>query len=250
MTEKPLIGILGGMGTSAGLYFQNLFFELCNQRGISGDQNYPEWLYLNASLAPDRTAAIKGEGDSPIPYLISMLKKMQSAGVTALVVTCNTAHVFFEEIISEVSLPWIHLPFETSLMLQKNSISKIGLLTTEGTLISGIYRKTFSKTGIQVIEPSFCSELQVKVMDAIYNKNYGIKYTGSQLSKEAKQHIIQAVEELNVNDILIGCTELSLAFSHIDLPLKTFDPMKIAAQSLFDVWNGSRSLESLKPSLT
>lgn len=250
MTDKPLIGILGGMGTSAGLYFQNLFFELCNQRGISGDQNYPEWLYLNASLAPDRTAAIKGEGDSPVPYLISMLKKMQSAGVTAVVVTCNTAHVFFEEIISEVSLPWIHLPFETSLMLQKNSISKIGLLTTEGTLISGIYRKTFSKTGIQVIEPSFGSALQTKVMDAIYNKNYGIKYTGSQLSDEAKQQIIQAVKELNVNNILIGCTELSLAFSHIDLPLKTFDPMKIAAQSLFDVWNGSRSLESLKPSLT
>ena len=56
-SSRPLIGIVGGMGTAAGLYFQNLFLQLCNERGIVTDQDYPEWLYFNASKAPDRTEA-------------------------------------------------------------------------------------------------------------------------------------------------------------------------------------------------
>ena len=247
MVQKPLIGILGGMGTSAGLYFQNLFFDICNQNGISGDQNYPEWFYLNASLAHDRTAAIKGEGSSPVPYLVKMLRKMESAGVIAVVVTCNSAHTFYEEIISEVPLPWIHLPYETSLILKNSKVDRIGILTTDGSLISGIYKQAFKKIGIQVLEPSPGSELQKKIMDSIYNENYGIKYTGSQLSIRTKQLIKEAVEELNEKTILVGCTELSVAFSTIKLPIRTFEPMKIAAQTLFDLWQGNRSVSSLKP---
>ncbi|HPI37481.1 MAG TPA: amino acid racemase [Ignavibacteriaceae bacterium] len=242
MKNKPLVGILGGMGTFSGLYFQNLFFEVCTKNGASGDQNYPEWVYLNASLAPDRTAAINKKGDSPVPYLVSQLKKMESIGVEIVVVTCNTAHAFFKEIKQEVSLPWIHLPYETVIEVMKKQIKSIGIVGTEGTRYSGIYRNALQKAGVEVIEPD--EESQKLLMSAIYDEEFGIKHTGSVPSEKAKVLIKGVINEMKVSSVLSGCTELSLAFSSMNSNLQLFDPMEIAAQSLFDFWSGKRSVES------
>lgn len=243
MTKKPLIGILGGMGTAAGLYFQNLFFDICNQNGISGDQNYPEWIYMNASLTPDRTVAINHTGPSPVPYIISNLEKMKAAGVDVVVVTCNTAHVFYNEIIAEVAIPWIHLPNETAKNILSCRIEQIGIISTKGTQSSGLYRIALSKENIKIVEPAPNSELQSKITSAIYNPEFGIKYTGSQISDNAKQLMQHVIEELNTSSILLACTELSFAVSNMNLPVQIFDPMKIAAQAIFDVWQGKRSIK-------
>ena len=77
MNNKPLLGIIGGMGTAAGLHFQKLFFDVCNKNGIKGDDNYPEWVYFNASKAPDRTEALLKNGTSPVEYLVEVINKLE-----------------------------------------------------------------------------------------------------------------------------------------------------------------------------
>ncbi|MBN2602010.1 MAG: aspartate/glutamate racemase family protein [Candidatus Marinimicrobia bacterium] len=240
MKKKPLIGILGGMGTVAGLYFQNIFFNICNQNGIAGDQNYPEWIYMNASLAPDRTAAICKIGPSPVPYLCSCLEKMKAVDVDIVIVTCNSAHVFYDEISTKIDLPWIHLPNETANYIRNRNVNQIGIIATNGTLKNGLYQKALLKENITAIEPKIDSELQSKITAAIYHPEFGIKFTGSQISTNAKQLIYDVVQELTTTSILLACTELSFAVSDMDLPVQIFDPLQIVAQALFDVWQGKR----------
>jgi aspartate racemase len=245
MNNKPLVGILGGMGTYSGLYFQNLFFDVCTKNGISGDQNYPEWIYLNSSLAPDRTSAIINHGESPLPYLVSQLKMMESIGVSVVVVVCNTAHAFYDEIIKDVPLPWVHLPYLTAAEVIKSGVKNIGLIGTEGLLISGVYSKTFREYGMELKEPQAGSEQIKKIMSAIYDKEFGIKYSGSIPDEKALDLIKDVVHDLNIDSLVIGCTELSLAFSYINLPIRIFDPMKIAAEALFDIWSGKLNIEDI-----
>lgn len=245
MHNKPLVGILGGMGTYSGLYFQNLFFDVCRKNGISGDQNYPEWIYFNSSLAPDRTAAILNKGESPVPYLVSQLKRMESIGVDVVVVVCNTAHAFYEEITKEVKLPWIHLPYITAHEVKKSGITNIGLISTEGLVQSEVYRNALGSFGIELIEPGSGSENIRKIMTAIYDESFGIKYSGSVPDERAINLIKDVVRDLNIDSLVIGCTELSLAFSFINHPIRVFDPMKIAAEVLFDIWSGKLNIEDI-----
>ena len=243
--KKPFIGIIGGMGTAAGLAFQNMFFEYCHNQGISSDQEYPEWIYANASLATDRTEAVKGNGETPVEYLTSIISRMKSAGVDVVVVTCNTVHAFYDEINSSVQIPWIHLQKETGIKLKDEGIKRVGILATEGTIRAGLFSRILEPLGIEVAEPDPDSELQTKVIQSIYDSNFGIKHTGSKISSEAKQLITEAIHELSVESVIAGCTELSIAMDEMDLPVKHYDPMKIAIEVLYKVWTGERSLDSL-----
>jgi aspartate racemase len=245
MESGQIYGILGGMGTAAGLLFQQIFFETCNRHGITGDQNYPEWLYLNASLAPDRTAAIKEEGPSPVPYLESMMKKMDAAGVKAVVVACNTAHQFYDEVFERVPIPWIHLQRETARAIRRKGLERVGILATEGTIRARLYHQALKLFGIVGQEPAPESDLQIRIMASIYDPEFGVKFTGSDVSDTAKKILNDAIDEMNVDAVVAGCTELSVAFSSMEMPVAWFDPMAIAAETLFDLWRGSRTVASL-----
>lgn len=233
--SKHFYGIVGGMGTAAGILFQEKFFDLCTQKGISGDQNYPEWVYINASKAPDRTKAIKQEGESPASYLIQVMKKMQVIGVEAVVVTCNTAHHFYQEVYEVIPIPWVHLQKETAKKIKQQGYASVGVFATEGTMRAQLYRRALESQGLKAIEPAVESELQSQIMDSIYNHQYGIKYTGNTVSSKAKELLYHAINQMNVSVVIAGCTELSVAFAQMEMPVKWFDPLFVAAEVLFDL---------------
>ena len=177
MNKKPLLGIIGGMGTAAGLHFQNLFFDVCTKNDIKGDQDYPEWIYFNASKAPDRTDALLNNGPSPTSYLVEVIRKLEKAGVDLIVITCNTAHSFYDEIISQTNIPWIDLQKETAKLIKTVGYKSVSLLSTEGTLKSGVFRKAIEPLGINYFEPgirfrhaekNYGYNLQSELRDKIY----------------------------------------------------------------------------------
>jgi len=240
MEKRPLIGILGGMGTAAGIHFQNLLFDVCNEKGICGDQDYPEWIYFNAALAPDRTEALLGRGPSPEEYLVSVLKRMQSAGVDIIAAVCNTVHSFHDAIFEQVPIPWIDLQKETAKAVQRAGFSSAALMSTEGTLKSGLFKKAFQPLGIDYQEPHPDSDIQRKITDAIYDREYGIKYTGSRISTTAERLLLEAAAQFNSDVIIAGCTELSFVFPDLKLERAWIDPLKIAAETCFNIWKGER----------
>ena len=64
-----------------------------------------------------------------------------------IVVPCNTAHYWYDDLKKKIKLPIINMPKEvfnhTLKKCKKNS--SIGLLATEGTLKTGVYNKFFDK---------------------------------------------------------------------------------------------------------
>lgn len=233
INKKPLLGIVGGMGTAAGLQFQNTFFEVCNKNGIKGDQDYPEWIYYNASKAPDRTEALLNSGPSPVDYLSDVLDKMQKAGVDIIIVACNTAHAFYNEIMEKTDIPWIDLQKETADFIKTARYSSAALLATEGTIKSGVFREAIKPLGINYFEPEIDSAIQKKITDSVYNPKYGIKNTGAIVSNEAIIILQEVVDELETEAIIAGCTEISLVEKKLRLKADWLDPIKIAAEACF-----------------
>ena len=198
-----MIGILGGMGTQAGL-------DLCNKiallnRGKS-DQQYPRFILYNKSNIPKRPENIK----TYFNVLKSLTKGcllLQKNKCKFIVMPCNTAHHWFEDLQKKIKIPILSIPKEVYWYTRKNckKDSKIGILCTEATLKTGVYNKYFNKN-FQLISPR--KTLQKK------NVNKAIKFVKMGKIKLAERAIKPAVNELikmKCKKIILGCTELPIA---------------------------------------
>ena len=215
-----MIGILGGMGTQAGLDFCNKLTVL-NRGKI--DQEYPLFILYNKSNIPGRPESIgvqTGKFSNKFPnnnskkkynqVLISLLKGcklLEKNKCKFIVIPCNTAHYWYDDLQREINIPIINMPNEvfkiTKKQCKKNS--KIGLLATEGTLKTGVYHKFFKKK-FQLIYPN--SKIQKEKV------NKAIKFVKMGNIRAAEKAIKPAINYLIKNKckkIILGCTELPIA---------------------------------------
>ncbi|MGN1032052.1 MAG: aspartate/glutamate racemase family protein, partial [Intestinibacter sp.] len=105
-------------------------------------------------------------------------------------------------------------------------VKKVGVLATDGTIESGIYEKSLRKQGIEVIYPS--SENQKFIMKLIYDyiKSGRDDYDDSKL-----REILEELKEKGAEKIILGCTELPIAFERLGENEDLVDPTLILAYS-------------------
>ena len=241
-----MIGILGGMGTQAGLDFCNKLAVL-NRGKI--DQEYPLFLLYNKSNIPGRPESIgsqtknlsnksfnkssKEKYNRVLKSLLKGCKLLEKNKCKFIVIPCNTAHYWFNDLQKKVKIPIINMPKEvfkfTKMKCKKNS--KVGLLATEGTLKTGVYKKFFEKD-YQLIEPSN------KLQKTSVNKS--IKFVKMGDVKAAAKSIKPAINSLikmKCKKIILGCTELPIAifafksFKNVKSSKLFLDPNLILAHS-------------------
>ena len=198
-----MIGILGGMGTQAGLDFCNKLAKL--NRGKM-DQKYPMFILYNKSNTPKRPENLK-KYTNVLKELVAGCKMLQKNKCKFIVMPCNTAHYWHTDIQKKINVPLISMPKEvynyTSKTCKKNS--KIGILCTEATLKTKIYNNYFDRN-FQLISPS--KNIQKKSV------NKAIKLVKMGRVKDAEKAIKSSVNFLirkKCKKIILGCTELPIA---------------------------------------
>ena len=224
-----MIGILGGMGTQAGLDFCNKLAKL--NKGKT-DQQYPLFILYNKSNIPGRPENLH-KYNKVLKSLLAGCKFLEKSKCKFIVIPCNTAHYWFDDLQKKTKIPIISMPREvynhSNKTCKKNS--KIGLLATEGTLKTGIYNKFFDKK-FKLINPS--KSIQKN------NVNMAIKFVKMGKIKEAERAVRPAVNSLikmKCNKIILGCTELPIAifafksFQKIKKSKTFLDPNLILAHS-------------------
>ena len=241
-----MIGILGGMGTQAGLDFCNKLAML-NRGKI--DQEYPLFILYNKSNIPGRpeSIGIQTKGLSVIPksskniikykrVLKSLLvgcRSLEKIGCKFIVIPCNTAHYWYHDLQKKIRIPIINMPKEVFKYTQKKCTknSKIGLLATEGTLKTKIYDQLFEKN-FKLIKPT--DTLQKNSV------NKTIKYVKMGNVKLAERSIRKSINyllKMKCKKIILGCTELPIAifafksFKKVKLSKIFLDPNLILATS-------------------
>ena len=215
-----MIGILGGMGTQAGLDFCNKLAVL-NRGKI--DQDYPLFLLYNKSNIPGRPESIgvqtgklskkltnKNDKKKYSFVLKSLLKGcnlLKKSKCKFIVIPCNTAHYWYDDLIKKIRLPIINMPKEVFEYTKKKCKrdSSIGLLATEGTIVTGVYKKFFEKR-YNLTYPN--NKLQkTSVNKAIKLVKMGKVKAAAKIIKPAIDYLIKK----RCNKIILGCTELPIA---------------------------------------
>lgn len=161
---KKTIGILGGMGPAATV---DLFSLIVNNTVASCDQEHIHIIIDNNPKIPDRTAAIIGNGKTPVEELCASAERLYKAGADFIIIPCNTSHYYINEIRSSLSIPVIDMIEETAKAVRKKKINSAIILCTEGTKKADIYTMKFEEQGISVLYPD--QIMQDEVNHIIYD---------------------------------------------------------------------------------
>mgnify|MGYP006091461991 FL=1 len=241
-----MIGILGGMGTQAGLDFCNKLAML-NRGKI--DQEYPLFMLYNKSNIPGRPESIGVQTrtfsalprnaknitkyNNVLKSLLEGCRSLEKSGCKFIVIPCNTAHYWYEDLKKKIKIPIINMPKEVFLHTRKmcRTKSKIGLLATEGTLKTKIYEKLF-KNEYELIKP--LNYLQIKSVNKTIKH---VKMGNIKLAEKSIKPAIDYLKKKRCKKIILGCTELPIAIfafqslKNIKISKLYLDPNLILANS-------------------
>ncbi|MDR0583406.1 MAG: amino acid racemase [Treponema sp.] len=242
-TVRPLVGIIGGVGPSAGLDFMRNIFA--NTRAVKDQDHIDSVLISCPALIPDRTEFLLNEGkpgyENPAYGMFECAKRLYRTGARYISVACNTAHadhIFtpFRALVED-SLPGVIIIniLETCASHAKETGAKrVGLLATRGTYKSRVYHEYFTaEAGFVLYEPD--ADAQGKIHAAIYSEDFGIKAHPDPVTAKAKTILKDEIARLagqGAEALILGCTELPLAINPSDSPLPLLDPALLSARRL------------------
>lgn len=215
-------GIIGGLGPIATLYF---FDMITKHTDAICDQEHVDMIITNISSTPDRTSfLLDNSKENPTYDLINAAKKLENSGVDFLVMTCNTAHYFYDDIKRNINIPFFNILEETVLYTKSKGHKRICILGTTGSLNANLYQSMCKKYNLDFITPN--EQQQEEVMNIIYNY---IK-KGVELPPNLFNNLISQFEGM-CDGFILGCTELSILKNDYNLSDDLFiDSLKVLAQ--------------------
>ena len=228
MNEK-VIGILGGMGPEATL---DCFAKIIKNTPAKKDQEHLRVIIDSNPKVPDRTPAIIGDGESPVPTIVEGCRALERAGADFIIIPCVSAHFFLNEIQEQSNLPILSIVDAVSETIVRDypEIKVVGLMATTGTVKGDKFQKRLAECGITTIVPS--ELVQARIMEAIYDiKNAQPKRPRKAITAD----LIAATEGLitqkpkGAQGIIAGCTEIPLALRPEHLSVPYFDALSILA---------------------
>ena len=147
--NKKNVGVLGGLGKKEKVYFYEMVVKMTDAKT---DQEHVDMVIANRATTPDRTAYIVGDSkENPAIALVDDAKKLEKYGAEFLVIVCNTAHYFYDEVQDSVSIPVINIIEETVKHAKKKNHKKLGILATTGNIQTNLYQDMRKKYGIEYV---------------------------------------------------------------------------------------------------
>ena len=202
MSGKKKLGILGGLGPMSSVYFYEL---ITRHTAAARDQEHIDIILSSRASTPDRTDFIMGRSEeSPMPAMLEEARLLERCGAGVIVIPCNTAHYFIDEVRASVNVPTPSIITETVRRIVLSGRKKAGILATEGTVSSGSYQLECERQGLDCAIPF--GECQRLLMDIIY----GDVKCGKPIDTDKFQRVIDYMMKEGCDCAILGCTELSL----------------------------------------
>ena len=216
--EKKSIGILGGMGPLA---TADLMLKIIQHTQAEKDQDHIRIYIDNNPRIPDRTGAILRGGENPVPEMSRSLNNLLNCGADCIIMPCNTAHYFHDQLQALSHKPILHMLKLTARTCRETFPGKsVAVLATSGTLQSGIYHRVLEEAGVPYLIPD--DKQQQILMHLIYD----VVKAGLPLEpeKESWSALLEDLRKKGADYFILGCTELPLLAQNLAVPGPFVDP--------------------------
>ena len=229
---NPLLGVLGGMGPLATVDFLG---KLVEETPARRDAEHIPVIVWSVPQIPDRPLAILEAGESPLPAMLAGIRTLKGAGATCIVIPCNTAHHWYDDLVREGGLPILHIADAAcdQFAARGVGVDTVGLIATSGTLAAGFFQQRLDALGYRCIVSSARDQEEL-VLPAIENVKRNDVARAHALAVHAAQNLLAAGAQV----ILLACTELPPAIGHAPAAIAAacIDPTRALARASVAWW--------------
>lgn len=223
-SRKQIIGILGGMGPQASAYLLKMIIDLSVDKFGSENDDFPEVL-LDSIPVPDFISNNSGKRES-LRMLKDRVKFLNIINPSCLVIACNTAHIFLNDLQKVSKAPFVSMIEEVINEVVMVKLKRVGILGTPMTIKSRLYQRALSKFNIECIEPK---KNELKILEKIIRNV--IANSPDNNDKGVLLSVANNLRRRGVQGIVLGCTELPLVFpKRYILPI--YNSVEILAMAL------------------
>lgn len=220
-----IIGLLGGMSwESTAVYYRSI------NQGIKknlGDLHSAKIAMVSVDFHEIEQLQHADDWNGTARILAKAASQIEAAGADCLVIATNTMHIIADQITAAISIPLLHIAYETANKLKADQINKVGLLGTRFTMEKPFYRDRLTQQGIDVLIPDDSQR------DIIHKVIYQELCLGQVRNQSRQQYldIIQSLHNAGAEAIILGCTEIAMLITdeHTDIPL--YDTTAIHAEA-------------------
>ena len=156
--------------------------------------------------------------------------KLQKAGAEILALCTNTMHKVADQMMENVSIPFVHIAEATAKIISEQRYKKPALLATKFTMEEDFYILKLSKYGLDPIIPPQASR------DILHSVIYdelclNIK---TEESTEKFLQITQEVRNIGADSVILGCTEVGMLLNNDNVELPVFDTVELHCKEILN----------------
>jgi aspartate racemase len=200
------LGVLGGMGPAATADF---LARLARLTPAARDQDHIATIVYSDPATPDRSDAILGHGESPLPALLKGIDFLNRVGCALIAIPCNTAHHWYRDLAARSAAPVLHIVDATADRLRSASdIDTVGVMATDGTLRAAIYQDRLGAAGIRTAHLTELGDRN-PVMRGIRAMKAGRDDQARDLLHDAGHELVRR----GAQALVVGCTDVSAALA-------------------------------------
>jgi aspartate racemase len=223
------IGLIGGMSWESSAVYYNLINKEVKQ--LLGGFHSCKSILLTVDFAEIEILQHKGEWQALDKMMVEAAKQLEVAGSDIIVLCTNTMHLCVPAILKNISIPFLHIAQATGMEIVNRKLKKVALLGTKFTMEKNFYKEyIFNNFGVEVIIPT--QEEREKVHNIIYGELVLGKFEDD--SREIYKKIIRNLESRGAEGVILGCTEIPLLISDLDVNIPTFDTTTIHAKKVVE----------------
>lgn len=201
---ERILGVLGGMGPLASAQFMA---RLTLLTPAERDQDHIPAVLWSDPRVPSRTRAKPAGEDDPLPWLLRGIAGLRRAGCGAIVIPCNTAHRWYDEMVAAAGCPILHIVEAAASDLRRAGIPPgvIGVVGTAAALDMRLYQERLGRLGWDCLIPSE-GEMQRLVTPAIA----AVKINHVAEAYAPLVEVIASLARRGARAVVLGCTEIPL----------------------------------------
>lgn len=223
------IGLIGGMSWESSA----VYYELINKKvkQVLGGFHSAKCILLSVDFAEIEKLQEADDWTGLNKLMIRAAKQLENAGADLIILCTNTMHLCSDDIIKNISIPFLHIAKATAERIREKKLKKIALLGTKFTMEKDFYKEILSAYGIEVLIP------ELNDRDMIHQVIYQELVHGKiePQSKEAFKRVIKDLEINGAEGVILGCTEIPLLIKANDVEIPIFDTTLIHAEGAVDM---------------
>ena len=145
------LGIIGGLGPESTIDYYRKIIALYRDR--TGDGSYPQFIINSINLKKGLDFMDANNLPGMADYLVAEIGKLARAGATFGLISANTPHIVYDEVVSKAPIPLISIVEATSVEAKARKLKRLALFGTRYTMQATFYPKVFSREGIELVLP-------------------------------------------------------------------------------------------------